>query len=861
MGKGFGTRKADHKAYRDFLEKILQIIKRTKSNQQAVYQLLEANLDKVDDNLAKVLRSWATAKLSEVELREARRIAGNIGDFCNWIAQFPLIKPETKWEIAITGYKVVATIFTEAYPKDWLMLQNNLGIAYRNQGQIDEAIAVFLAALDIRTLEVFLKVFPGEWAMLQNNLGNAYYSRSQIQENKLQDLALAITCYKEALRGTPKHKFPYDWAQTKQNLGGAYRKQGKTEEAITCYKIVLQEVYTEETFEWAQTQNNLGHAYSEQGAIDDAIGCFQLALKILTPAAYPVDCLNTGRGLGYMALKASQWTEAMQGYSIAIEAVEYSRVWGGTDAERQKFLEAEIDVYIGMVQACIRDDQLTKAIEYVERSKARNLVELLTTRNLYPKEVSQEVRDELDRRRQEIRAEQMRIDLAEWNQKVHENRTHLNQLRQLLNEWITETIKPIDPSFSLTQKVQGISFQEIQSLLPDNKTALIEWYILDETFVTFIITRQSPGIRLCESSPEDLQAFQDWGNEYLRDYIFHPYQQYWKDNLESRLYRLAEILHLEELLSHVPDTSDRLILIPHLSLHLLPLHALPLPNQKDKYLIDKFPRGVRYAPSCQLLQLTEKQERPDFSNLFAVLEPTRPDLPPLFYTNLEVETIRRSFAPVQVLEKEKATKPALQESRECLRSSHCLHFACHGSFNFAAPLQSGLALADESLTLAEIFNIYLPQCRLVTLSACETGLTDFTSISDEYIGLPSSFLYAGALSVVSSLWIVNSLSTCFLMIKFYENLRNFPKLEAGDVATALNQAQKWLRDLTCEEFEAVFAKYQSQIDEILAQLPKGKSFKFKESIKQDRKEIQALDRQPKPFANSYYWAAFTATGL
>jgi CHAT domain-containing protein len=140
-------------------------------------------------------------------------------------------------------------------------------------------------------------------------------------------------------------------------------------------------------------------------------------------------------------------------------------------------------------------------------------------------------------------------------------------------------------------------------------------------------------------------------------------------------------------------------------------------------------------------------------------------------------------------------------------------------------------------------------------------LTDFTSISDEYIGLPSAFLYAGALSVVSSLWAVNDLSTCFLTIKFYENLKNFPKLEAGGVAIALNQAQKWLRDLTSEEFEAVFAKYQPQIDEIFAQLSKGDRFEFQDALDQARKKIQAPDRQPKPFANPYYWAAFTATGV
>jgi CHAT domain-containing protein len=287
---------------------------------------------------------------------------------------------------------------------------------------------------------------------------------------------------------------------------------------------------------------------------------------------------------------------------------------------------------------------------------------------------------------------------------------------------------------------------------------------------------------------------------------------------------------------------------------------LPLPNQKDKCLLDKFPRGVRYAPSCQLLQLTEKQERPDFSYFFGIQNPTQD----LFYANLEVQTVRRFFEPAHVLIEENAKKGTLSTvpHTEHLRLAHCAHFSCHGTFNFESPLKSALILADkEPLTLGEIFALTLSKCRLVTLSACETGLTDPRSISDEYIGLPSAFLYAGALSVVSSLWAVNDFSTCFLMIKFYENLKNFPKLEAGDVAIALNQAQKWLRDLTYEEFEAVFAKYQLQIDEIITQLPKGDRFEFQDSLDQARKKIQAPDRQPKPFANPYYWAAFTATGL
>ncbi len=133
---------------------------------------------------------------------------------------------------------------------------------------------------------------------------------------------------------------------------------------------------------------------------------------------------------------------------------------------------------------------------------------------------------------------------------------------------------------------------------------------------------------------------------------------------------------------------------------------------------------------------------------------------------LEVETIRSFFSSThtQVLVKQEATKTAL-DAYQNLPLVHCGHFSCHGYFNVASSLESALLLANnERLTLGEIFQLSLTQCRLVTLSACETGLTDFRSFSDEYIGLPSGFLFAGSPSVVSSLWTVSDLSTAFLMI-------------------------------------------------------------------------------------------------
>ena len=79
--------------------------------------------------------------------------------------------------------------------------------------------------------------------------------------------------------------------------------------------------------------------------------------------------------------------------------------------------------------------------------------------------------------------------------------------------------------------------------------------------------------------------------------------------------------------------------------------------------------------------------------------------------------------------------------------------------------------------------------------------------------------------------------------------------QAGDVAFALNQAQQWLRNLAIEELDRFLNKHKPQLDRVEAQLRPGQRLILQESPKQIRQ------RQPLPFANPYYWAAFTATGF
>jgi CHAT domain-containing protein len=256
-----------------------------------------------------------------------------------------------------------------------------------------------------------------------------------------------------------------------------------------------------------------------------------------------------------------------------------------------------------------------------------------------------------------------------------------------------------------------------------------------------------------------------------------------------------------------------------------------------------------------LQKISQTFHHSDFNKLFAIQNPTKD----LFYTDLEVNILSTFFTEPQVIAKDNATKNAVLPH---LKSSdnHCYHFSCHGGFNPDNPLESALLLANEEvLTLGEIFELNLRKSRLVVLSACETGLIDLNSISDEYIGLPSGFLFAGSPSVVSSLWTVNDLSTSFLMMKFYEILLD--KNQQVSVPVALKQAQYWLQDLTVQEYLNQLNSCQEIVKLMQQKLTTKEFTRLMDMIEDEQIRIKGLEPNYKLFNNPFYWAAFTAAGI
>ncbi|MFN7338681.1 MAG: hypothetical protein ACK5TF_03015, partial [bacterium] len=226
-----------------------------------------------------------------------------------------------------------------------------------------------------------------------------------------------------------------------------------------------------------------------------AIAAYNQSLEVFTPTAFPIDCLRTGRNLGNSANLIEDWETAIKGYNLAIEAVENTRLQALNPQRQQEILSDAMGVYHGIVQSYLNLNQKDRALEYVERSKTRYLVQLLTDRDIYPKgNIPQTIITELDRLRRAIIGEEQQLAIQEQTrnrgviltpdqqkQPILNDYTHLNKLKQELNQFIDREITKtkIDEDFILTQTVKPIPFQDILSLT-DAETCLLQWYITSE---------------------------------------------------------------------------------------------------------------------------------------------------------------------------------------------------------------------------------------------------------------------------------------------------------------------------------------------------------------------------------------------
>jgi tetratricopeptide (TPR) repeat protein len=249
-----------------------------------------------------------------------------------------------------------------------------------------------------------------------------------------------------------------------------------------------------------------------------------------------------------------------------------------------------------------------------------------------------------------------------------------------------------------------------------------------------------------------------------------------------------------------PGDPSRLVIVPHHELALFPF-----------WVLADHIRDVRIsvAPGTNVYKLISERPRTAAGPRLAIRDPTDS----LDYAAIEVANL----PGFEVL------AANIDEIVRNVSRANILHCAGHGMFNDQNPYFSGViaqrfagpeersfgartpVFNEELLTVAEVLaRTYLPDCYLVTLSACSTGLPR-QHPANEFVGLPTAFLIAGARNVIGSLWPVDDAATCLLMREFYAVLVRDNAI-ISTPSTALAAARDRLRKLTRTDIVEILGK-------------------------------------------------------
>lgn len=301
----------------------------------------------------------------------------------------------------------------------------------------------------------------------------------------------------------------------------------------------------------------------------------------------------------------------------------------------------------------------------------------------------------------------------------------------------------------------------------------------------------------------------------------------------------------EQLLGEGTEQSLAALLIPCGDLALLPLHAAWEQSAGDQ--------GVRrlvlsYAPAARALGAPRRAAPvvTDPTTSFLGVGNAQPVDAPLHFAEQEIVACAAALGAAEPdLVGDAATR---DKTVPRLFEATFVHFACHGRFDPANPMESAVYLANgEPLTLGELIDLQLPRARLVVLTACETAISDTRFLPDEALGLANGFLHAGAQGVVSTLWPVNDVSTMLLMEQFYLGLVK----QRLSPARALHAARLWLKTLRADDTRDRLAAILKTLD------PDHRSAG---KVSEQFRRFAEMKPDARPFSHPFHWAGFIFSG-
>ncbi len=738
------------------------------------------------------------------------------------------------YEKSINHYEVALSILTpilgDKHPYISL-LYNNIGSCLAKQKKYDLALDKFLKSLEIRE-----KLNNGQALVAEsyNNIGETYNYKMEFDKAlNFHRLALNIKL------GVPIPN-KQSIADSYNNIGSVFHSKKNYPKSLKNHLIALglrDSVFGENHPAVAQSLNNIGAIYGEQKMMDKALYYYhQAALSLLQDFSSTDVALvpeQKGNSLDDIALlemiynKAKVFKEEFEEYPDSVEYLEFSlnHLKGGIRLIEKiqkklvrsgsKFLlfENAFPIYEDAISLLFKiennynkSQQPESMFEFFEKGKSILLKENI--QNLYAKKYAKIpesiVQKESDLQNQLTYFEKL---LNESTQKkeildslsIISLQVKISRTYQSLDSLIHQMETQYPTYHNLKYNTNTVSAKYIQDTLLLPHQSLLEYFTGDSTIFLFLITKDT----FHTAQVKRNFPLKKWV-EQMRKGIYEPYTAQADKKESAQQYASAAHKLYNKIfkpIAHLLPKNGDLIIVPDGELGYIPFDALlkKMPDEPENFNNPNYPylmkdHTISLAYSATLLKEMRARQHsknpkksliafaPSFPNNGAYMADAglHSNFDTLWNNVQEVEAICR-VTKADAMLGPTATKANFLER---VPEYQIVHLSTHAQANDQTGDYALIAFSESKdstdsplLYNSELYNLGL-NADMVVLSACETGIGELQR-GEGIISLARGFSYAGAKSIVTSLWKVSEGHTSHLMKYFYQKIKEgMPKDQA-----------------------------------------------------------------------------------
>ena len=702
------------------------------------------------------------------------------------------------------------------YDIDFFTSYYNLGICYSNQNRFNDAIHYFELALEINkkndlTKEVYMAALyseMGEISLFQKNISKAL-------EYFEQGKAVMEHC------NLSEHP---DYGYITNNLAQVHYALKNYDRSIEFYQQTVQlkrKAAKRDNSEIATVMVGLGKAQTAKGDFKVALDTFQRAQDIwnnifgLNNAK--IYQSESGMANTYLAmyLNSGQTEYLVQSrthFQLAENLIDNMIRFEESGLKRKKWLTAANSIFEqaiavemlffaqGDPMALENAWQLSETMHGFDLFAAAQASNALAFSGLPKDTLDKEKKFKLDLA--ELTKQRMQLTdgkgLPLNNAQVMENNRQYLDKQASYYRFLHQLQQNSPDYYQLKYAYANITLEQTQTLLAPDQT-LLEYFIGDSTIYLFAVNKDNKHV---------VAAFRDFPltdwvtnlREGITSYHFASAPSSGQYETSVRAYATAAHQLYQKLILPVADwLHTEIVVVPDGELNYLPFETLLSNAPKDptnfktySFLVQK--NVFSYAYSATMLQqMTLKKHLHEPSGDLLAFAPFFTDSSTLLTQPLnEGMSWRNTFLPlpfsgseVLLAQKrigEKSTiylgnGATLEHFKQKAGDYRVLHLATHGKANDQNGAASYLVFQSETdsirdgfLYVSDLYSLTL-NADLVLLSACETGMGELYQ-GEGVVSLARAFSYAGAKSVVTSLWSVNDNATLVLMDNLYQEIQN-----------------------------------------------------------------------------------------